>query len=216
MYNETQSVLNKDVLAVLSDVAYCKVCKGIIINPVQCLKCDNCFCKQCSISWSKTSKQCPYGCETFKTKRSILLEKALNKLKFKCQNNCGEEISYKDMSDHYQTKCSKIDFKKQFYSICDMISNIKLRITQLKKERKELTQKLLNDEYDQYQLRDTDVIYVSKYHPHPLKQFSSTISGYRCDICRESIINNSAWFACRKCDYDYCSACRAEEEKEDQ
>ena len=211
MYNDTSLVINKEILDVLSAAAICPICKGVIVNPVQCVKCDNCFCKQCSLSWKRKHKGCPMQCQTFKTRQSLLLSKLLNKLKFSCQNKCGEEIPYINLEEHYMSKCAKIDFKAQFFSLCEKINNTKLSIEQLKRERDDLVKEL---SLENFQLTANDDIYISKYHPHPLKKSSSN-NHYRCDICRETIYGNSVCYSCRNCDYDYCQLCREAEDKED-
>ena len=87
----------------------------------------------------------------------------------------------------------------------------KLSIEQLKRERDDLVKEL---SLENFQLTANDDIYISKYHPHPLKKSSSN-NHYKCDICRESIYGNSVCYSCRNCDYDYCQLCREAEDKED-
>ena len=212
MYNDTSLVINKEVFDVLSAAAICPICQGVIVNPVQCVKCDNCFCKQCSLSWKRKNRGCPMKCQTFKTRQSILLSKLLSKIKFSCLSKCGEEIPYVDLEEHYMSKCKKIDFKAQFFSLSEKINNTKLSIEQLKRERDEMIKGLSLGNFQP--LTENDEIYISKYHPHPLKKSTSN-NHYRCDICRESIYGDSVCYSCRNCDYDYCQLCREAEDKED-
>ena len=212
MFNDTSLVINKEILDVLGSAAICSICKGVIVNPVQCVKCDNCFCKQCSLSWKRKSKGCPLKCPTFKTRQSLLLSKLLSKLKFSCLSKCGEEIPYLQLEEHYMSKCTKIDFKAQFFALSDKINNTKLSIEQLKKERDDLLKELSLG--NNFTVTADDELYISKYHPHPLKKSVSN-NHYRCDICRDSIYGNSVCYSCRSCDYDYCQLCREAEDKED-
>ena len=82
----------------------------------------------------------------------------------------------------------------------------------MKKERDDLIKDLSLGNLQT--ISDNDEIYISKYHPHPLKKSISN-NHYRCDICRESIHGDNVCYSCRNCDYDYCQLCREEEDKED-
>ena len=53
MYIDPDSVINKDDFKVLQNSAICIICEGIILYPVQCIKCENNFCKSCIDSWIK-------------------------------------------------------------------------------------------------------------------------------------------------------------------
>ena len=212
MFNDTSLVINKDVLNVLGTAAICAVCKGVIINPMQCIKCDNCFCKQCALSWKRQNKGCPFKCQFFKTRQSNLMLKLLSSLKFSCISKCGEEVPYLQLEGHYMLKCTKIDFKAQFLALCDKLNKTKTSIEQMKKERDDLIKDLSLGNLQT--ISDNDEIYISKYHPHPLKKSISN-NHYRCDICRESIYGDNVCYSCRNCDYDYCQLCREEEDKED-
>ena len=53
MYIDPDLVLNKENYKIIEANAVCSICSGIIISPVQCLDCENCFCEFCIEDWKK-------------------------------------------------------------------------------------------------------------------------------------------------------------------
>ena len=51
MYIDPDDVINKDNLKQIESSAVCSICSGIVIEPVQCLLCENSFCKNCLEDW---------------------------------------------------------------------------------------------------------------------------------------------------------------------
>lgn len=82
----------------------CPVCiASIVIEPVECLKCENVICLNCSLK----SNSCP-SCRNFpfKTKKlTLVARQALDKKNFKCRS-CDEIFTYQERLKH---KCAKFD-----------------------------------------------------------------------------------------------------------
>ena len=114
---DKSDIVNKEEFKVIESFITCPICCGIINEPFQCEECENCFCKDCIDNWSKKSKTCPFKCENAIYKKSKLAKRILNILKVKCKNGCGETINYGDLTEHYDIKCSKIDFKKKYFEL---------------------------------------------------------------------------------------------------
>jgi hypothetical protein len=82
----------------------CPICIDIIIEPMQCEKCNNLFCKKCLESWSRVDKRCPNRCKIPNYKNSPEKEELFSQLKFKCKK-CQKVIKYSEMKRHYYLKC---------------------------------------------------------------------------------------------------------------
>lgn len=107
MYNDISLVINKEILAVIQEVAICPLCCGVISNPVQCSECENCFCKMCAYDTKRKGNGCPFGCVNFLINKSKLLSKLLSQLKFTCSRKCNSNsIPYEEIEEHYYNKCS--------------------------------------------------------------------------------------------------------------
>jgi len=105
MYLEQDNLVNPEVYESIQDVAFCSICCGIVIDPLQCSKCENCFCKNCINIWKKRDSSCPYKCSNIEFKEpSRIIKNMLNKLIFNCPFNCDKKINYDDLISH-ETKC---------------------------------------------------------------------------------------------------------------
>jgi len=119
MYIDPNLVVDKESFKLIEVNAICAICKGVIISPVQCMNCKKLFCEKCISTWKKTKKnnQCPFKCKnpTFKPPR--MFKNLLEKVKFKCEKGCDQEIPYGDLEQHYNETCPKlvIDFKAKYF-----------------------------------------------------------------------------------------------------
>jgi hypothetical protein len=100
MYLDSSEVLNTSVYQTVKDVVHCSICTGIIIEPQQCLSCDNCFCKECITNWQTKSKTCPMKCSNPTFKDSRIVRNVLSKLIFKCPKDCPQEVPYDVIFSH--------------------------------------------------------------------------------------------------------------------
>lgn len=105
-----------------SEIIDCKICSGIVTDPVCCKSCDSIFCKKCINSWiSRSIGKCPNRCnfQEFAIRRTTI--NLMNKIKIYCinrENGCKEEIFYEDYFKHLESKC---DYEKYECIACGEI-----------------------------------------------------------------------------------------------
>lgn len=87
-----------------ADIIDCKICCGIIQDPLCCKSCDSIFCKKCIKDWIIRSKgKCPNRCDfvEYEIRRTTI--NLMNKIKLYCiyrEKGCKEEIFYEDYKKH--------------------------------------------------------------------------------------------------------------------
>ena len=101
---DADMVVNKPLLTALDEIAICNICKNIVWNPMECNKCEHCFCKTCIDNWLNQSRTCPFKCNNMTFNESRMARSMLSNLLFKC-SNCGEVIKYENCELHSNT-CS--------------------------------------------------------------------------------------------------------------
>ena len=196
MFINKHEVLNKDYLKVVEKVVTCPMCDGIIISPVQCEVCGKCFCKRCYDNAVKTVGSCPSGCPKNKNKDCRVLRLTLAKLKFYCHNNCGEEIPYDNLEDHYSSGCSQngsyLEYQKLKKDYEELLSKVKM----LRKN------KGVKNEPFSFSL-------ISAHHIHPLVFCKTSRVSWICDVCRRKpkIFETQFSYYCTLCDFDLCKNC---------
>ena len=105
MYLEQDNLVNKEVFESITDIATCSICTGIVFQPLQCNKCENCFCKSCIAIWKQKDTLCPFKCSDSEFKDpSRIIKNMLSKLIFNCPFNCDKKINYDDLALH-ESKC---------------------------------------------------------------------------------------------------------------
>lgn len=146
------NVTNKADFAFIEEMTTCPICLGILVDPVECSSCGNCFCNRCYEKFriEKNTKDCIYKCKNIETKQNKIINKILAKIKFKCENGCGQEIEYFDLKSHYAKTCPKMDYKGKLLNLVKsediqaskikeynlMLRNIK-KINEVKEEDRE-------------------------------------------------------------------------------
>lgn len=209
MYIDPDLVINKDIFKSFESHAICSICSGIIIQPVQCLICENSFCQSCLNEWKnkKGENSCPFRCPyaTFKNSRTI--KSLLGNLIFKCKNGCKTEIPYIDLEEHYKEKCPniKIDYIERYFEY-------KNKYNDLLKKYKDL-ENIINNKNSNNPVRSN--IFKSKYHIHPLYDRTNNDVNWICDICESEYTKKTEGrYQCQNCDFDICLKCRILEESE--
>lgn len=101
---DTESVVNKPLLEALEEIANCNICKNIVWNPMECSKCEHCFCKTCIENWFSKAHSCPFKCTGMFLKESRMARAMLSNLLFKC-DKCDEVIKYDNYESH-ATNCT--------------------------------------------------------------------------------------------------------------
>lgn len=220
MFIDPDSIINKDIFKAIESNAVCSMCTGIIIEPVQCLSCENCFCKICFEDWKKKKGEnsCPFRCSNPTFKNSRLIKNLLSNLKFKCQNGCNIEIPYLDLQAHYKEKCSniKIDYKEKYLEYKQKYEDLLIKYKEL--ESKSNSNKLRGRPVDNETPNQNNPIQnknvnlkngcKSKYHSHYLKNSSNIEGDWTCDLCKTDYNENSEGrFQCSECNFDVCLKC---------
>ena len=108
----------------LTNVIQCKICMNILIDPVDCLYCNQTFCKNCIKNYLKTNKNCPFdnfvkqkndennikiekNSEKNLKPSSNNINKLIDSLRLYCSyknNGCNMELCLKEINEH-EEKC---------------------------------------------------------------------------------------------------------------
>ena len=160
----------------------CSICLDIIKDPIQCDKCQHCFCSNCA----KQLKNCPFRCQNNKFVPSIICKNLLAKLIIRCK--CGKEIGYDFIKKHKNEECSCIDFKEKY---------IELK----KKYDKEI--KEMND----FNFNKNDNAIKSFLHHHPIVCVRVFLKTWTCDNCKKCYNDETPSYRCTLCDFDLCYSC---------
>ena len=152
---DSETIVNKSFFEGIKEMVICVICTGVIIDPMQCLTCENSFCKNCIGTWGKKSSCCPFKCANFVAKEGTrmiknLLEKLLMKCPLKC--NTEEDMTYENMIKHLMN-CEKIklqcpccDYLVPKSLIRETEDTKKLRMDIFRLEEENATLKMLNSE----------------------------------------------------------------------
>ena len=105
-YINEDTIVKNELYDLFKDNIKCSNCSRLMIEPSICLGCQNTFCKKCIEECKTTSSgSCPNKCENSTINDVIGKNKFITKFKFKCIKGCGEEISYDNIQNHYNTDC---------------------------------------------------------------------------------------------------------------
>jgi len=134
---------NKQYYEGIKDLIKCSICLDIVKNPVQCNKCQNCFCLLCV----KKLTKCPLRCESSKFIPSLICKSLLSNLTIKCR--CKKEIGYDFIEKHKREECIYSDFKTNYFLLKESYNTLKQeynsykefknKYLKLKEENKALT-----------------------------------------------------------------------------
>lgn len=108
--NGMPSKLNIDTNLVIpefstfTDIIECKICTGIVIDPVCCKFCDNIFCRICIADWLKRRKnECPFRCQFQEFQIRPTTKNMIHKIKLFCLNRekgCKDVLDYENYLKH--------------------------------------------------------------------------------------------------------------------
>ena len=105
---DVERVVNQDML---SDELKCRICHGILMHPMECKQCENCFCMNCLQKWLLQSGHCPFKCAEepdFKLKPHKIIRNMLSKLKISCKHKslgCQKVLDYDKLEIHEEHEC---------------------------------------------------------------------------------------------------------------
>ena len=115
-YINEKTIIKDEQYNEIKDSIICQICKDIIIIPIMCSECKNSFCKKCIEKWDINNKKCPFRCEKPNYIKNDSLEEEISNLKFECIN-CQNKINYKDLIQHFYSKCGKEEVNKDLLDI---------------------------------------------------------------------------------------------------
>ena len=98
-YANKGSIVKNEVYDLFKDLIICPICDSLMIEPVICLNCQNSFCKKCIRA---LDDNCPLKCSNSNFKDVNDKDNFISKCKFKCINNCGKDILFNNLKNHYE------------------------------------------------------------------------------------------------------------------
>ena len=112
---------------------------------MQCPDCQNSLCSNCASS----CKNCPICRKDVVFKKSIMINKLLSKLSFKCQN-CSKEVLYDDLISHNEEsgKCKKSEssgndkYREKYFEALEKIKQLEIENSKLKNKLESMEYKL--------------------------------------------------------------------------
>ena len=221
MITASHYLMKKDILSTLSDIVVCEICHNILLDPIQCCSCEQCYCRSCIEEAKPLQKACIH-CDSMSFKKSILMKKILSKSNFKC-SQCGKLIKYLDLADHYKLNCEKLDVAQKEKEIKSKIADYHKRCKEIQKENMKLIEDL--DVNNMNIKEDYEDVIITKYHPHPLlkahdydneddNNSDNSNNMFFCDVCKDDIKKPRVSYYCDKCSFDYCDRCYLSEIKQ--
>ena len=100
-------IVNKEYYNGIKDIITCLICLDIVSDPVQCDKCQHCFCSKCI----QNCKKCPLRCNFSNFTPALLCKKLISEIEIQCV--CGEKIKYDNILKHKVEECKNIDLEKK-------------------------------------------------------------------------------------------------------
>ena len=95
---EEEQIVNKDYYEGIKDMINCMICGCVIEDPVECNKCQKCFCKKCIDDWTNKKKICPVICTNNTYTSARLCKILISQIIIQCK--CGKELSYDKYKNH--------------------------------------------------------------------------------------------------------------------
>lgn len=204
MYLDKADIVNINECKAIENAIICTICDGVIYDPLQCVVCENFFCRLCIEEWQKKSNSCPFKCQNFRLKENKMMMKILKNVKFKCSNGCSMIIPYNELKIHYDEKCPKLDYKAKYKKALEKYEHLveeKGKLSQgidIKKLEK-MKQENINSKLS-LQIK-------VPLHKHPLMRVVTKRQGWFCDNCGYSSKYEKSYY-CSICDFDLCETCK--------
>lgn len=171
IYIDQTNIVNQNILESAHDIIICTICTGVVINPLQCSECDNCFCSTCIQKWNEKSVTCPFKCDFFSVKEpSRIIKNIFAKIIFTCPKGCSTHASYNDLHEHL-SQCSN---EKGPCPVCGSVvqrSGMINEFDQLKKENEDLRKKI--SELESALLQRQTVVIKSSNSSNNIKKSSN-------------------------------------------
>lgn len=194
----------------------CSYCEKIMIEPVQCSNCLNNYCLKC-IKDLPNNKITLFFSQIFTKKENICAhdkygesnecKTEISHLTIICKNSCGLTIDIKEVSNHLEYKCPKLEFLSKVGELNKTIDNLEKSNIALKMSN-EVLLKRYHQEIKKLNPWVTHPNGIrSKYHQHELQENNNTMRSWVCNICNVEHSRNQNSLHCRKCYMDLCFEC---------
>ena len=140
----SENVKNKEYFQGIQDLTICFYCNNILIDPIECNKCESNYCRECIYSINSNNSICPKKCYLPRfSNSSKYVKDLLSKIEFSCV--CFRTIPYLEYLSHV-SKCTG----KQCFSCSTIIklNSFNLETVNLRIELegyKKLNNNLLNE-----------------------------------------------------------------------
>ena len=137
--------------ALLFDEMRCPICLKILLDPIECDKCQAIICENCYFILKSADKNCfNEGCKGKYIKANKYIRNLLNELEIKCQGCGTDNINYIDYLTHIKT-CPEY-LKNPILSKIIQINKKTEEIEKLTKEKEELVKmarkKIMGDDQE--------------------------------------------------------------------
>lgn len=169
----------RNTLEIFKPLITCEICKGILIEPIQCQKCNKIFCKKCSIN-PEGKETCKFGCQNEKLKPLKIIKNVLSKLKFECKNRCDELISYDDYFHHHEETCKNLNYQENYIKKLNQLMIKKIKEEKLKKDKQKLL--LIEEKRKKYDAN----FFINNIRNHPRNHNDDQ----RLEILRSTVMKN--------------------------
>lgn len=183
---DENDIENKEYYKEVQSFVKCPICSNIFKDPVQCSKCQHCFCSECV----KNLSICIYGCENIAYTPALLCKELLSKIAIKC--TCGAIYQYNYFRKHKEEECQYANFKKNYFN--------------LRKKYELIKQELNKKKDDDYKIKNSYYILCS-LHPHRIEAIRRFINSWYCDCCHKPFKETIPSYHCSLCDFDVCYNC---------
>lgn len=155
-----EEINNKELFEFAKSSLVCSICNGIMIEPQQCTQCLSYFCLECAKVAKIKSEKCPIqNCPNFLYAKSESSQNMLEKLTFKCKNECGTIINYLDLKKHYESECPKMNYAEKYLDNLAMLNYMKFQLKNNKKKLEKINSNVEHSKDAHY--------YVEKMKNHP-------------------------------------------------
>ena len=145
-------ISNYDDYKLLLDEMLCPICLKVLLDPIECNKCQAIICENCYFILKSADKNCfNEGCKGTYVKANKFVRNILSDLNIKCIGCEKDNIRYTDYLEHIKT-CEKY-LSSPILKTLASINKKSEEIEKLKKEK----EKLVKDVQNKHQLTDKEL-----------------------------------------------------------
>ena len=130
-------ISNYDEYKLLLDEMICPICLKVLLDPIECDKCQAIICDNCYFILKSADKNCiNEGCKGKYIKANKFIREILSNLNIRCCGCAQDNIRYTDYLQHI--KVCKSYLSNPIFKILALINQKSIEIEQLKNEKESL------------------------------------------------------------------------------